>query len=235
MKVAVCSTGDTLDSVLDPRFGRCAYFVVVDTETFDATAVENPGIMSAQGAGIQAAQVISSLGVSAVITGNLGPNAHQALSAAELNVYACQGETVRYAVDFFNAGALQEISAPTVAAHSGTSAATPGKGGGTGRGSGDGRGCSAQQTDRMEVNQMPRMDGTGPTGQGPMSGRGLGFCSTPGVNASQVTSQQPTSWIGRFVQGAVGGFGLVNNGTRRGGGRGAGRGRGQGRGRRGSF
>ncbi len=139
MKVAICSTGDTLDSPVDPRFGRCAYFVVVDNETFEASAVQNPGVMSAQGAGIQAAQVISSMGVSAVITGNLGPNAHQALSAAGVKVYACAGETVRYAVDFFNAGSLQEISSPTVASHFGMSA-VPGQGFGQGRGMGMGRG-----------------------------------------------------------------------------------------------
>lgn len=154
MKVAVCSTGDALDSPLDPRFGRCACFVIVDTETFEAGTAKNPGVNCAQGAGIQAAQVISSLGVSAVIAGNLGPNAHQALSAAGIRVYTCAGETVRNAVNLFNAGSLQEISAPTVAAHFGTNPA-PGQGleqgpgpgmgvgGGMRRGQGIGRGGGA--------------------------------------------------------------------------------------------
>ncbi|MDH7481995.1 MAG: NifB/NifX family molybdenum-iron cluster-binding protein [Armatimonadota bacterium] len=145
MKVAVCSTGNTLDALVDPRFGRCAYFVIVDTETFDASAVQNPGAMSAQGAGIQAAQVLSSLGVSAVIAGNLGPNAYQALSAAGIKVYSCAGETVRNAVNLLKAGALQEISAPTVAAHFGMNAPPSqgpgmGMGGGMGLGRGMGRG-----------------------------------------------------------------------------------------------
>lgn len=141
MKVAVCSTGDTLDSPTDPRFGRCAHFVVVDTVTFDAAPADNPGVLCAQGAGIQAAQVISSLGVSAVIAGNLGPNAHQALSEAGVAVYACAGETVRNAVNLFNAGALQEITAPTVDAHAGMNAApAPGFGNGPGSGVGRGRG-----------------------------------------------------------------------------------------------
>lgn len=145
MKVAVCSTGNTLDAMVDPRFGRCAYFVIVDTETFDASAVQNPGAMSAQGAGIQAAQVLSSLGVSAVIAGNLGPNAYQALSAAGIKVYSCAGETVRNAVNLLKAGALQEISAPTVAAHFGMNAPPSqgpgmGMGGGMGLGRGMGRG-----------------------------------------------------------------------------------------------
>jgi len=129
--VAVCSADDTLDSELDPRFGRCAYFAIVDTEAFDATAVKNAGVVSAQGAGIQAARMISSLGASAVITGNVGPNAHQALSATGIKVYACAGETVRNAVNLFNASSLQEIIAPTVPAHFGMNSAR-GQGSGTG-------------------------------------------------------------------------------------------------------
>ena len=154
MKVAVCSTGDTLDSPVDPRFGRCAYFLIVDTETFDSTAVKNPGILSDQGAGIQAAQVISSMEVSAVIAGNLGPNAHNALLAAGIKVYACAGETVRYAVDFFNAGSLQEMAEPTVSSNFGTTAAYPGRGLGRGRGIGGGMGvCRGQRQGRRRTSQ----------------------------------------------------------------------------------
>jgi predicted Fe-Mo cluster-binding NifX family protein len=137
MKAAVCSTGNTLDSPIDPRFGRCANFVVVDTETFDASAVPNPGAMSAQGAGIQAAQVVSSLGASAVIAGNFGPNAFQALSAAGIEVYTGARGTVRDAINQFNSGQLQAISAASVAAHFGMGA-TPGQGPGMGMGGGTG-------------------------------------------------------------------------------------------------
>ncbi len=151
MKVAVCSTGDKLDSQLDPRFGRCAYFVLVDTDTLDSQAVENPGVMSAQGAGIQAAQLISSLGASAVIAGNLGPNAHQALAAAGIKTYGCTGKTVRDAVDALKSGALEEISGPTVGAHFGMNTTPgqgtgsgPGGGGGMGRGGGRGQGSGRQ-------------------------------------------------------------------------------------------
>jgi predicted Fe-Mo cluster-binding NifX family protein len=147
MKVAVCSTGDTLDSPLDPRFGRCAGFVIVDTETFETGSAQNPGVQSAQGAGIQAAQVIASLGVSAVIAGNFGPNAFQALSAAGIKVYTGASGTVRDAVNQLNSGQLQEVSAPTVSAHFGMKAAPDqgsgpgmGMGGGMGRGRGMGRG-----------------------------------------------------------------------------------------------
>ena len=56
MKIAVCSSGNTLEATADPRFGRCAYFLVVDTDTFDFSALQNPGTSVSQGAGIQAAQ-----------------------------------------------------------------------------------------------------------------------------------------------------------------------------------
>lgn len=82
---------------------------------------------------------------------------------------------------------------------------------------------------------MPRMDGTGPLGQGPMTGRGLGPCNTNAVDPAQPGAQQPGNWFGRFFQGALGGFGLGAWCARRGGGMGAGRGRGMGRGRRGGF
>ncbi|MDH7481994.1 MAG: DUF5320 domain-containing protein [Armatimonadota bacterium] len=86
-----------------------------------------------------------------------------------------------------------------------------------------------------EVNQMPGMDGTGPAGQGPMTGRGQGPCNPLGTNSSQATPQQPISWLGKILQGTLGSFGLGAYGIRRGGGRGMGGGRRQGRGRRRTF
>ena len=147
MKVAVCSTGNTLDSPVDPRFGRCAYFVIVDTETMSFSALENPGAMMGGGAGIQAAQAVSASGAEAVVAGNFGPNAYRALSAAGVKIYLAAAGTVRQVVEMLKNGQLQEVGAPTVAAHFGTGAA-PGQGlgqgmppgmGGMGRGGGRGR------------------------------------------------------------------------------------------------
>lgn len=133
MKIAVCSVGEALDSPLDPRFGRCASFVIVDTQSLEFSARANPAVDSAQGAGIQAAQKISSLGAAAVIAGNFGPNAFQALSAAGIKTYTGAQGTVRDAVDQFKAGQLQEVSGATVSAHSGMKSGS-GQGGGVGRG-----------------------------------------------------------------------------------------------------
>lgn len=82
---------------------------------------------------------------------------------------------------------------------------------------------------------MPRMDGTGPAGQGPMTGRGLGPCGTSGAGTPQGIPQQSSSWFGRLLQLGLGGLGLGTYGVGRGGGRGMGGGRGQGRGGRRTF
>ena len=149
MKIAVCSSGLTLDSPLDPRFGRCANFVVVDSDTSEVTCLPNPGVYSAQGAGIQAAQLIASKGVNAVIAGNFGPNAYMALSSAGIEIYTAAAGTVGDAVNQLLAGQLQRVTAPTAAAHSGMNSfigpnsgqSIPrGMGGGFGRGRGRGRG-----------------------------------------------------------------------------------------------
>jgi predicted Fe-Mo cluster-binding NifX family protein len=139
MKVAVCSSGNTLESPVDPRFGRCAYFVLVDTNDMSFTAIQNPGSMMSSGAGIQAAQAVSGAGAEAVVAGNFGPNAYRALAAAGIKVYLGTAGTVGQVVELLKNGQLQEVAAPTVAAHFGMNA-TPGQGFGQGFGPGMGMG-----------------------------------------------------------------------------------------------
>jgi predicted Fe-Mo cluster-binding NifX family protein len=157
MKIAVAASGNTLDAVVDPRFGRCAWFVIVDSDTLAFEAVQNPGAMAGGGAGIQAAQLVSSKGAHAVVAGNMGPNAHQALTAAGIQILPFIGGTVRQAVEAVKAGTLTAAAAPTVPLHFGTGGTpptppasgpgpggafggSPGMGGGGGRGMGGGRG-----------------------------------------------------------------------------------------------
>ena len=132
MKVAVSSTGGSLDSALDPRFGRCSVFLIVDTENMKHQAVSNSSIGAAHGAGIGAAQAVAQLGVKAVITGQVGPNAHMALSQAGITVYTGASGTVKTAVEQFKSGTLRMAASPTVGGHFG-------QGGGRGMGLGRGR------------------------------------------------------------------------------------------------
>jgi predicted Fe-Mo cluster-binding NifX family protein len=117
-----------LDAPTDPRFGRCEYFVLVDTETREAKAVENTAALQGSGAGIAAVQLIANAGADAVIAGNLGPNAFQTLAAGGIKAYGYEGGTVRQAVEALQAGKLAEIGAATVPSHFGM-----GAGGGRGR------------------------------------------------------------------------------------------------------
>jgi len=69
MKICVTTTTSSLDAPVDPRFGRCPYFVIVDSETMQYEAISNPALHVASGAGIQAVQLIANKGVEVVITG----------------------------------------------------------------------------------------------------------------------------------------------------------------------
>lgn len=120
MRICVTSQGKDLDSEVDPRFGRCAYFVIVDTENMEFEAVLNGGVGAAGGAGVQAAQAVAGLRAEAVATGNLGPNAFEALSATGIRMFTGASGTVRRTVEAFKAGELKETTAgPTTGSHSG--------------------------------------------------------------------------------------------------------------------
>ena len=139
MKIAITSTGNTLDSPIDPRFGRCQFFVFVNPETMEFEATENEAIMAAGGAGPQAAQFIANKGAEAVITGNVGPNAASSLTAAGIKVFVGARGTVKETVTLFKNGQLQETGAATVASHAGMGGGRGQGMGGGGRGQGRGR------------------------------------------------------------------------------------------------
>jgi len=119
MKIAVTAKGNELDAEVDPRFGRCQYFVIVDTETMEFESLENQSAMATGGAGPQAAQAISQKGVEAVMTGNVGPNAFQALEAAGIKVMTGASGTVKEMIEKYKSGGLAETNAPSVGSHAG--------------------------------------------------------------------------------------------------------------------
>lgn len=122
MKVAVSSNEKKLDAQLDPRFGRCAYFLVVNPDDMNFEAFNNQSATQGGGAGIQAAQFLASQGVDAVITGNCGPNAVQTLSAAGIELFGGQTGTVREVVEKLKNGHLKPAREATVDSHFGMNA-----------------------------------------------------------------------------------------------------------------
>ena len=121
MKLAVTAKGKTLEDQVDARFGRCPYFVLVDSESLETEAIENPNTALGGGAGIQSAQVMSENDVGVILTGNCGPNAYRTLAAAEIDVFVGASGTVKEAVEQYKAGQLSAAQGPNVASHFGTS------------------------------------------------------------------------------------------------------------------
>lgn len=119
MKIAVSTTGPGPDAQVDPRFGRCAGYTVVETEAMEFKFNPNQAQNAVGGAGIQAGQFVGSMGVEAVITGNVGPNAARVLSASGVKIYIGASGTVREAVEAFKKGELKETGSANVGPHSG--------------------------------------------------------------------------------------------------------------------
>ena len=118
MKVAVTAQGREMTSQVDPRFGRAACFLVVDTETGEHLVVDNTqNLNAAQGAGIQAAQTVVNQGVAAVLTGHCGPKAFRTLQAAGVEIYVGVAGTVREALAGLAAGTLQRADSHDVNGH----------------------------------------------------------------------------------------------------------------------
>jgi len=119
MKIAITAKGNTLESEVDPRFGRCSHFLIVDTNTMDFESISNESAMASGGAGIQSAQTMAKAEVKAVVTGNMGPNAFQTLSAAKIKVFIGANGTIKEAIEKYKKGELKETEAPNVGSHSG--------------------------------------------------------------------------------------------------------------------
>jgi predicted Fe-Mo cluster-binding NifX family protein len=140
MKVAVSSSGRDLNAQLDPRFGRCSYFLIIDTQDMSFEIFENENAALGGGAGIQSAQFVASRGAQAVITGNCGPNALQTFAAAGVQVYVGQSGTVKDIVDKYKNGEMTPTTEANAPPHAGMGGMGMGRGKGMGRGRGMGTG-----------------------------------------------------------------------------------------------
>jgi len=92
MLVCITAQGDSLDSEVDPRFGRCNYFIFYDTETKKYEVVPNRWKEAMGGAGTQAAQFVLEKGAKKVITGNIGPRAEAIFKLANIEVVQASGK-----------------------------------------------------------------------------------------------------------------------------------------------
>lgn len=119
MKICITSTGKDLNAQIDPRFGRCTYFLFVNTDNMDIEVVSNESALTMGGAGIQAAQMVAQKKAKCVITGNIGPNAFQTLKAANIEVVTGVSGKVKDAVEEYKADNLKKTDNATVSSHFG--------------------------------------------------------------------------------------------------------------------
>ncbi len=118
MKIAITAKADDLNGELDPHFGRARKIILICPETGEFTVHDNQQNLNAvQGAGIQAAQTVAGLGAEILITGNVGPKAFQALSAAGIKVYLAPAGSIANVLEAFRGNKLQEATAATKEAH----------------------------------------------------------------------------------------------------------------------
>jgi len=218
MKIAVTSVGPSLDDQVEPRFGRCTYFLIIDPETMELETLKNPNIAAGGGAGIQSAQLMAERGVQAVLTGNCGPNAFQVFNASGIQVIVGISGPVRQAVEQFKAGAFTEASQANVESRFGTGAGDQGyqtvplqgsggygtgmgggrgtgRGMGMGGGGGTGRGMGGGGGTGRGGRGMGGGGGTGGRGMGMGGGRGAKFVdvSEGSISQSQMTTPEEES------------------------------------------
>jgi predicted Fe-Mo cluster-binding NifX family protein len=120
MKIVITSIAPDIDAQVDPRFGRGAYFLVVDSDTREWQAEPNPAVNTSGGAGVQAAQIVVQHGAQVAISGDFGPNAYEALAAAGVQMFlapANQSLTVSDVLTRYQGGELKPVTGPTGPGH----------------------------------------------------------------------------------------------------------------------
>ncbi|MDO9535045.1 MAG: NifB/NifX family molybdenum-iron cluster-binding protein [Bacillota bacterium] len=119
MKIIISSSGKELKSLLDPRFGRCPFYAIYDTEDIKWNFLTNPGALEGSGAGIKASQFLIEQQADVLLTGDVGPNASRILNSAGIKVYSLSEVPIEEALSLYQEGQYSPIVEPTVSSHSG--------------------------------------------------------------------------------------------------------------------
>lgn len=114
MKIAIASKGKAISSRTDDRFGRCPYFLVLDTQSMTIETIENPGQKEKNAAGIRACHMLIDKDIDAVVVKNIGHNSLVTLTGAGMDVYTVASGTVSAAIEKVKRGELTSAERPTV-------------------------------------------------------------------------------------------------------------------------
>ena len=144
MKIGISSTGKDLNAQVDQRFGRCDFFIIIQTDDMSFDIFENENKSLTGGAGIKCATFLDSKGVEVVLTGNCGPNAENVFSECGINLITGQSGVVKEVVERY----IKDKKTNPSGTVKQSNAQPQGQGrcmGGTGRGQGQGRGMGQCQ------------------------------------------------------------------------------------------
>lgn len=155
MKIAVTSTGPTLEDRVEMHFSRCPYFLIVDMDTMSVESIPNPHSAPGGSAGPKSADLIADKGVSTVLTGRCGDNALRAFGNSGIAVITGVSGIIRDTLEQFKAGRWSKPDGSDVQETSGSGGRRiGGMGGGRGMG-GRGRGMGGGGRGTGRCNQSP--------------------------------------------------------------------------------
>lgn len=118
MKVAITAKSASVDSLVDPRFGRAPFIVIADLKTGEVTSIDNSVNVNAfKGAGINAAASIHKEGVDVLMTGYCGPKAFKVIETAGIKVVSDVVGTVAEAIQRFKTGEISYTNSANAEAH----------------------------------------------------------------------------------------------------------------------
>lgn len=86
MKTIITSTGETINSRFDQRFGRAGWFCVYDRDEHSTHFIENSFKNSNGGAGTKSSEMVAELGANQVISGDFGPKAKSLLEKLQIQM-----------------------------------------------------------------------------------------------------------------------------------------------------
>lgn len=95
MKTIITSTSNDVNADFDKRFGRCAWFCVLDAESGNVEFVENINKDDGNGAGKKSAEMMIGLGASKIISGNFGPKAKNLLDELNIQIVMLQEDGLK--------------------------------------------------------------------------------------------------------------------------------------------
>jgi len=104
MKVAITSTGNSLDSKLDSRFGRCAFFIIYDTETKAMEIIPNPNKDRDELAGPASVQLVAQRSVQKIISGEFGFKIKALLDSLKIQMIVIKNhdKSIKEIIDILN-------------------------------------------------------------------------------------------------------------------------------------